>query len=254
MSRDNNLGARQARQPDPAGSRWRTSAGRRSLTASKRRGGPMTEYVTSADGTRIAYDRQGSGPPVILIAAAMQFRAFDPTTVEMAAAARGPRLRRRQLRPARSRREPRRGADHARADHRRPARAHRRRARRHRRRRRPVRLLVGRLDRARGRSGRPARVEARAVRGAARPRGRQRGRGVPRGAARAHRGGRPRRHPRGVHGRHAARVARGRQAEPRLADDARRRAEPRGRRRVARVDAVGARAPSSGAASARRPS
>ncbi|MCD2443194.1 alpha/beta hydrolase [Agromyces sp. SYSU K20354] len=44
----------------------------------------MTEYVTSADGTRIAYDRQGSGPPVILIAAAMQFRAFDPTTVEMA--------------------------------------------------------------------------------------------------------------------------------------------------------------------------
>lgn len=46
----------------------------------------MTEYVTSADGTRIAYDRQGFGPPVILIAAAMQFRAFDPTTVEMAAA------------------------------------------------------------------------------------------------------------------------------------------------------------------------
>ena len=44
----------------------------------------MTEYVTSADGTRIAYDRQGSGPPVILIAAAMQFRAFDPATVEMA--------------------------------------------------------------------------------------------------------------------------------------------------------------------------
>lgn len=44
----------------------------------------MTEYVTSADGTRIAFDREGSGPPVILIGGAMQFRAFDPTTVEMA--------------------------------------------------------------------------------------------------------------------------------------------------------------------------
>jgi pimeloyl-ACP methyl ester carboxylesterase len=44
----------------------------------------MTEYVTSADGTRIAFDREGSGPPVILIGGAMQFRGFDPTTVEMA--------------------------------------------------------------------------------------------------------------------------------------------------------------------------
>ncbi|WP_173923013.1 alpha/beta fold hydrolase [Agromyces sp. Marseille-P2726] len=44
----------------------------------------MTEYVTSADGTRIAFDREGSGPPVILIGGAMQFRAFDPATVEMA--------------------------------------------------------------------------------------------------------------------------------------------------------------------------
>ncbi|HET6672690.1 MAG TPA: alpha/beta fold hydrolase [Agromyces sp.] len=44
----------------------------------------MTEYVTSADGTRIAYDVEGSGPPVILIGGAMQFRGFDPTTVEMA--------------------------------------------------------------------------------------------------------------------------------------------------------------------------
>jgi pimeloyl-ACP methyl ester carboxylesterase len=44
----------------------------------------MTEYVTSADGTRIAYDIEGSGPPVILIGGAMQFRGFDPTTVEMA--------------------------------------------------------------------------------------------------------------------------------------------------------------------------
>ncbi len=44
----------------------------------------MTEFVTSADGTRIAYDVEGSGPPVILIGGAMQFRAFDPVTVEMA--------------------------------------------------------------------------------------------------------------------------------------------------------------------------
>ncbi|WP_157001832.1 alpha/beta fold hydrolase [Agromyces laixinhei] len=44
----------------------------------------MTEFATSADGTRIAYDRQGSGPPVILIDGAMQFRAFDPATTQMA--------------------------------------------------------------------------------------------------------------------------------------------------------------------------
>ncbi|MFD5865554.1 alpha/beta fold hydrolase [Agromyces sp. NPDC127015] len=46
----------------------------------------MTEFVTSADGTRIAYDRAGYGPPVILVGGAMQYRAFDQTTVEMAAA------------------------------------------------------------------------------------------------------------------------------------------------------------------------
>jgi pimeloyl-ACP methyl ester carboxylesterase len=44
----------------------------------------MTEFVTSADGTRIAFDIEGEGPAVILIAGAMQFRAFDPTTVELA--------------------------------------------------------------------------------------------------------------------------------------------------------------------------
>jgi pimeloyl-ACP methyl ester carboxylesterase len=44
----------------------------------------MTEYVTSADGTRIGFDREGSGPPVILVAGAMVFRAFDPLTIEMA--------------------------------------------------------------------------------------------------------------------------------------------------------------------------
>ncbi|MGW4928404.1 alpha/beta fold hydrolase [Agromyces sp. NPDC004153] len=44
----------------------------------------MTDYVTSADGTRIGFDRVGSGPPVVLVGGAMQFRAFDPTTTEMA--------------------------------------------------------------------------------------------------------------------------------------------------------------------------
>ena len=44
----------------------------------------MTEYATSADGTRIAFDRYGSGPAVIFVAAAMQFRAFAPQTAELA--------------------------------------------------------------------------------------------------------------------------------------------------------------------------
>jgi pimeloyl-ACP methyl ester carboxylesterase len=43
----------------------------------------MTKFVTSADGTRIAYDREGSGPVIILVASAFQFRAFDPGTVEL---------------------------------------------------------------------------------------------------------------------------------------------------------------------------
>jgi pimeloyl-ACP methyl ester carboxylesterase len=45
----------------------------------------MTEFVTSADGTRIAYDRLGSGAlAIILVGGAMSHRAFDPTTVHMA--------------------------------------------------------------------------------------------------------------------------------------------------------------------------
>ena len=43
----------------------------------------MTEYATSSDGTRIAFDREGSGPPVILVDGAFQFRAFDPPTTEL---------------------------------------------------------------------------------------------------------------------------------------------------------------------------
>ncbi|MCU1637851.1 MAG: alpha/Beta hydrolase fold [Microbacteriaceae bacterium] len=44
----------------------------------------MSGSVVSRDGTRIAFDRQGDGPPVILVGGAMQFRAFDPETSEMA--------------------------------------------------------------------------------------------------------------------------------------------------------------------------
>jgi pimeloyl-ACP methyl ester carboxylesterase len=45
----------------------------------------MTEFVTSADGTRIAYDRFGSGAlAIILVGSAMNYRAFDPTTVQIA--------------------------------------------------------------------------------------------------------------------------------------------------------------------------
>jgi pimeloyl-ACP methyl ester carboxylesterase len=40
----------------------------------------MTEFVETADGVRIAYDREGSGRPLILIGGAGQFRAVDPAT------------------------------------------------------------------------------------------------------------------------------------------------------------------------------
>ncbi|UVJ41448.1 alpha/beta fold hydrolase [Arthrobacter sp. CJ23] len=44
----------------------------------------MSEFVTSKDGTRIAYEQDGEGPVVILAAGAMQFRGFDPRTVQLA--------------------------------------------------------------------------------------------------------------------------------------------------------------------------
>jgi pimeloyl-ACP methyl ester carboxylesterase len=44
----------------------------------------MTEYIPSDDGTRIACDIVGDGPPVILIGGAMQFRAFAPATGRLA--------------------------------------------------------------------------------------------------------------------------------------------------------------------------
>jgi pimeloyl-ACP methyl ester carboxylesterase len=40
--------------------------------------------VQSADGTSIAYDRRGDGPPLVLVGGAFQYRAFDPRTAELA--------------------------------------------------------------------------------------------------------------------------------------------------------------------------
>jgi pimeloyl-ACP methyl ester carboxylesterase len=44
----------------------------------------VTEYATSSDGTRIAFDRYGSGPAVIFVPAAIQFRALSPQTGDLA--------------------------------------------------------------------------------------------------------------------------------------------------------------------------
>ena len=40
----------------------------------------MPEYLTIPGGVRIAYDRAGDGPAVVLVGGAMQFRAVDPPT------------------------------------------------------------------------------------------------------------------------------------------------------------------------------
>ena len=40
----------------------------------------MTEYVHTEDGVRLAYDREGSGQPLVLIGGAGQFRAVDPAS------------------------------------------------------------------------------------------------------------------------------------------------------------------------------
>lgn len=44
----------------------------------------MTDYVTSADGTRIGFDRYGTGPAVILVGGAFQHREIDPDTSDLA--------------------------------------------------------------------------------------------------------------------------------------------------------------------------
>jgi pimeloyl-ACP methyl ester carboxylesterase len=40
----------------------------------------VTEYVHTEDGVRLAYDREGSGQPLVLIGGAGQFRAVDPAS------------------------------------------------------------------------------------------------------------------------------------------------------------------------------
>jgi pimeloyl-ACP methyl ester carboxylesterase len=42
------------------------------------------DTVSSRDGTTIAFDEVGSGPPVILVGGAFQHRAFDPSTADLA--------------------------------------------------------------------------------------------------------------------------------------------------------------------------
>jgi hypothetical protein len=42
------------------------------------------ETVISNDGTRIAFDRYGTGPPIVLVGGAFQYRAFDPRTAKLA--------------------------------------------------------------------------------------------------------------------------------------------------------------------------
>ena len=44
----------------------------------------MTEYATSSDGTRIAFDNYGDGPSIIFVGGAMQFRAVDESTTRLA--------------------------------------------------------------------------------------------------------------------------------------------------------------------------
>jgi pimeloyl-ACP methyl ester carboxylesterase len=43
------------------------------------------ETITSRDGTTIAFDRYGEGPALILVGGALQYRAFDPPTADLAA-------------------------------------------------------------------------------------------------------------------------------------------------------------------------
>jgi pimeloyl-ACP methyl ester carboxylesterase len=45
---------------------------------------PSMQKVKSHDGTQIAFDQVGSGPPLILVGGAFQYRAFDPRTAELA--------------------------------------------------------------------------------------------------------------------------------------------------------------------------
>jgi pimeloyl-ACP methyl ester carboxylesterase len=45
---------------------------------------PAIRTVVSEDGTTIAFDRYGDGPPIVLVGGAFQYRAFDQPTAELA--------------------------------------------------------------------------------------------------------------------------------------------------------------------------
>lgn len=49
----------------------------------------MTDFVTTANGDRVAFDRAGSGPGLVFIAGAGPFRAIDPVTTATAEAVTG---------------------------------------------------------------------------------------------------------------------------------------------------------------------
>ncbi|HHY51444.1 MAG TPA: alpha/beta hydrolase, partial [Alphaproteobacteria bacterium] len=44
----------------------------------------MSAKITSRDGTEIAYDSVGTGPALIVVAGATQFRAFDSSLAVLA--------------------------------------------------------------------------------------------------------------------------------------------------------------------------
>jgi pimeloyl-ACP methyl ester carboxylesterase len=43
----------------------------------------ISNTVISRDGTRIAYDRSGSGPALVIVSGALQFRGSDPRTAQL---------------------------------------------------------------------------------------------------------------------------------------------------------------------------
>ena len=194
----------------------------------------MTEFTTSADGTRIAYDRDGDGPAVILVGGAMQFRGFDPTTVEMAhqLAAHGFTVINHDRR---GRGESAGATEFSLA--------------------REIEDLAALIDGAGGTAalygsssggaialagcgGRIACHEACPVGSAARRRAGHGWRGIPRRIARTDRRGRRRTRGRVFHGRHATRVAGRVEEEPRLARDGQHGSEPGTRRGGTGLDSI----------------
>ena len=213
-----------------------------------------TTAVRSADGTRIAYFRSGTGTAIILIDPALStHKGSTKLSAALAAALLGD-----QLRPPGPRCERRRAAEHRRSGAR--DRRHRGARRRRRRAAHPLRVVLGGRARARGgrQAGRP-RERRRAVRAAVHlrrqppaagtgPGGadrgiRRRGRSLGRGQGLLHRGDRDARR-RGRRDADAAAVARGEDADSDAA------LRLRGARRERRTD-VRCR-PSAGAACVRR--